>query len=189
MMEKSNLVPFIRKDLHILFIGLNPAKGSSDNRHYFSVYQSFWNQLYDTGLITTKVNKLVADEIVFGSNAINFHGWNYGITDLVTEYAESDSGKIKPEVTDCERLKATILKFAPKVAILIHKKVTRNFLTYLGRPLVAANHGQIGKILDNCPTMFYSIAFPHVNNIPSKEKVEKYLEVMQYLLILEEHKG
>jgi G:T/U-mismatch repair DNA glycosylase len=132
VMEKSNLVPFIRNNLHILFIGLNPAKGSSDNRHYFSVNQAFWNQLYDSGLISTKVNKLIADEIVFGSNAINFNSWNYGITDLVTEYAESDSGKIKPEVTDCERLKATILKFAPKVAILIHKKVTRNFLAYLG---------------------------------------------------------
>jgi len=46
---KSNLVPFIRDNLDILFIGLNPAKGSSENRHYFSVKPAFWNQLYDAG--------------------------------------------------------------------------------------------------------------------------------------------
>jgi hypothetical protein len=184
-MEKSNLVPFIRNNLHILFIDLNPAKGSSDKRHYFSVNQAFWNQLYDAEMITTKLDKLVADKIVFGNNTINFHGWNYGITDLITEITESESGKIKPEETDCERLKEVILELAPKVANLIHKKVTRNFLTYHDQPVVTANHGQIGEIIDGCPTMFYSIAFPHGNNIPSTEKVEKYKDVKKILLGLE----
>ncbi len=32
-MEKSKLVPFLRPNLDILFVGLNPAKGSSDNGH------------------------------------------------------------------------------------------------------------------------------------------------------------
>lgn len=132
------------------------------------------------------MEKLVADEIVFGSNAINFHGWNYGITDLVTEIAESKSPLVKPKVSDYERLRDTILKNSPTVAILMLKKVTDKFLKYMDEPKVNANHGKMGKIIDNCPTMFYSVAFPHVNSIPSKEKVEKYKEVKEYLLRLEE---
>ena len=164
-MEKSNLVPLIRQNLQILFVDLNPAKGSSDNRHYFFVNQAFWNQLYDAGLITEKVDKLVADETVFGSNEINYCGWEYGITDLITEVAESESRKIKPSVDDCRRLKKQIQKFQPKVAILIHGKVTKTFLPYIGGSALPANYGPIGKVIDNCPTMFYSIAFPHGNNI------------------------
>jgi len=181
-MDKSNLIPFTRENLEILFVGLNPAKGSSDNRHYFSVNQAFWNQLYGSGLITEKVDKLVADELVFGSNAINFRGWTYGITDLITEVAESDSRKIEPTEDDCRRLEKDIIKYNPKTAILLHGKVTKTFLPYLGIKPVRANHSQIGQIIENCPTMFYSIAFPHGNNIPSIEKVENYKEVKDYLL-------
>jgi len=181
-MKQSTLSPFIRYNLEILFIGLNPAKGSSDNRHYFSVNQSFWNQLFDAGLISKKVDKLVADELVFGSNAINYLGWSYGVTDLITEIAESDSRKIEPTDQDCKRLERDIRKYKPKTAILLHGKVTKTFLPYLGIKPVRANYGRIGQIIENCPTMFYSIAFPHGNNIPSIKKVEKYKEVKDYLL-------
>ena len=181
-MEKSKLVPFIRHNLDILFIGLNPAKGSSENGHYFSVNPAFWNQLYIAGLITKRVDKLIADNIVFGSNVINLNGWEYGITDLITEVAESDSRKIKPTNDDCRRLEKEIRKYRPKATILLHGKVTKTFLPYLGNNPVRANHGQIGKIMVNCPTMFYSIAFPHGNNVPSADKVKKYKEVKYYLL-------
>lgn len=181
-MEKSNLVPFIRHNLDILFVGLNPAKGSSDNRHYFSVKQAFWDQLYDAGLITKEVDKNVADRIVFGSNEINYHGWSYGITDLMPDIAESDGGKVKPRKANCEFLEREIKKYEPKVVILLHYKVGKKFLPYLGQTYEGANIGQIGKIIDNCSTMFYSIAFPHGNKIPSKEKVERYKEVKDCLL-------
>jgi G:T/U-mismatch repair DNA glycosylase len=95
LVEQSTLVPFARENLDILLVGLNPAKGSSRNRHYFSVNQAFWNQLYDAGLITTHIDKSRADEIVFGSTHINFQGWWYGITDLITDMTESDSKKNK----------------------------------------------------------------------------------------------
>ena len=184
-MQKSNLIPFVSKNLHILFVGLNPAKGSSENHHYFSVNQAFWSQLYNAGLITEIVDKSNADEKVFGTNKINFNRWSYGITDLVIEIADSNSRNIESKESDCRRLVNVITEYSPKVAILMHKKVTRAFLTYLGEPVVAANHGQIGKIVDGCPTMFYSIGFPHGNNISSRDKVEKYIEVKNYLLMLE----
>lgn len=184
-MNKSKLIPFIRHNLHILFVGLNPAKESSDNGHYFSVRSNFWDQLYEAGLISEKVGKDEADDIVFGSDDINFRGWTYGITDLMTDIAESDSGEVEPNVSHCERLMKEIKKFEPNVVILFHNKLQRIFLPYLGETYISANIGQIGKIMDNCPTMFFSIAFPHGNNISTKAKVEKYRAVKAYLLELE----
>jgi hypothetical protein len=149
------------------------------------VNQAFWNQLYNAGLIKKQIDKLVADWLVFRSNSINYRGWSFGITDLITEVAESDSRKIKPTEEDCRRLEREIRQYQPKTAILLHGKVTRIFLPYLELKPVRANHGQIGKIIENCSTMFYSIAFPHGNNIPSKEKVKKYQEVKNYLVNVE----
>ncbi len=71
-MEVSNLVPFVREKLDILFIGLNPAIGSSTHKHYFSVNQVFWNQLYEAGLITYQVDKANADDFIFGSKTFNY---------------------------------------------------------------------------------------------------------------------
>jgi hypothetical protein len=79
-LEKSNLVPFLREGLDILFIGLNPALGSSRNRRYFSVNQSFWSQLYSSGLITQYVDKSEADGKIFGSTEYNFNNWEYGMS-------------------------------------------------------------------------------------------------------------
>lgn len=183
-MEQSTLIPFVRKNLDILFVGLNPAKVSSRNRHYFSVNQSFWNQLYESGLIIIPVDKSNADEKIFGNTALNFHGWSFGITDLVPSFAESDSKKIKPDRTDCENLAVLIQDISPKAVILLHSKVIKYFLGYLNYPLPSTNAGQIGNIIPGCSTKFFNIAFPHGNAIPSREKVENYKKVKQYLISL-----
>jgi len=183
-LEQSTLIPFVRKNLDILFVGLNPAKGSSRNRHYFSVNQSFWNQLYESGLIINPVNKSKADDQIFGRTALNFHGWSFGITDLVPRFAESDSKKIKPDRTDCENLAVLIQDISPKVVILLHSKVIKYFFNYVNFPLPPTNAGQIGCIIPGCSTLFFNIAFPHANTIPSKAKVENYKHVKQYLISL-----
>jgi hypothetical protein len=181
-MEKSNLVPFVRPNLDILFVGLNPAKGSSDNQHYFSVNQAFWDQLHASGLITKCVDKSNADTIVFGDTSINFQGRSFGITDLVTEIALSDSTQIRPMRKHCENLERLIIDLSPKVAILLHGKVLDEFLSYLGHEVPPTNVGRLGKLIPNCQTMFFSIAFPHGNAISSDSKVSRYLEVKHYLL-------
>ena len=182
MMEKSNLIPFLRNDLHILFVGLNPAKGSSRNKHYFSVNQAFWNQLYRSGLITKPVEKMAADEIVFGSTKINFNNWSYGITDLVIEIAESDSRKIMPTVEDCIRLEHAISENKPRIAVLLHGTVVKTFMRYFRQSIPPINSGCFGRPLKDCPTIFYSVAFPHGNNIPSREKIERYIKIKELLL-------
>ena len=180
-MEKSNLIPFVRKNLEILFVGLNPAKGSSRNRHYFSVNQAFWNQLFESGLILEYVDKSVADEMVFGSNKVNFENWNYGITDLVIEVAESNSASIKPTEKDCLRLKNTIITFTPKTVVLLHGKVLNEFVRYLGYIAPNSNSGEMGQLIKSIDTIFFNIAFPHGNAISSNEKVAKYIELKEFI--------
>ena len=185
-MEQSTLIAFVRKNLDILFVGLNPAKGSSHNRHYFSVNQSFWNQLFEAGLIIVPVDKSNADEKIFGRTDFNFQDWAYGITDLVPKYAESDSKKIKPKHSDCENLAVLIHDISPRVVILLHSKVVKYFFDYVNYPLPPTNSGRIGNIIPGCTTMFFYIAFPHGNAIPSKTKVDNYKQVKQYLISLSE---
>lgn len=180
-MKESTLIPFLRNNLDILFVGLNPAKGSSENGHYFSVNQAFWNQLYESGLITKRVNKSNADELIFGSNKHNYKNWNFGITDLITEIAESNSAKIKPKQTDLIRLENVIIAYKPKTTILLHSKVLKKFVDYLGYIVPESNTGKLGKLIENCDTTFYNIAFPHGNTITSESKIDKYTELKEFL--------
>jgi len=180
-MEKSTLIPFLRENLEILFIGLNPATGSSRNKHYFSVKQTFWNQLFEAGLIKENVNKFSADNIVFGTNNINYNNWNYGITDLITEIAESNSSVVKPKVSDYENLEFVIKKYNPKTVVLLHGKVLKGFLVYLNSKIPKSNTGELGKLIDKCETNFFNIAFPHGNTITNKEKIDNYLKLKEYL--------
>lgn len=180
-MKPSTLIPFLRHNLDILFVGLNPAGGSSDRGHYFSVNQSLWNQLYDSGLITERIDKSEADVTVFGSTLINRNNWSYGITDLLPHIAESNSRVIKPSTQDCSRLKSEIVKYRPKTVILLHGKVLDSFLGYLGLDVPGANTGKLDRLIDGSESMFFNIAFPHGNGISSAEKVNRYREVIEFL--------
>lgn len=181
-MKSSNLKPFLRQNLDILFIGLNPAAGSSENRHYFSVNQAFWNQLYGAGLITAEVDKGEADVTVFGSNSINFNNWSYGITDLIPDIAESNSSIVNPTNKDCENLANRIKTLEPKAAILLHMKVLKFLLPYLRHEIPKSNSGRLGKLIPGYSTIFFNIAFPHGNIIKSEDKIIRYREVKEYLL-------
>ena len=39
----------------------------------------------------------------------------------------------------------------------------------------------MGKLLANCDTIFYNIAFPHGNSIPDEEKIKRYKEVKELI--------
>ena len=181
-MQESTLIPFLRKNLEILFVGLNPAKGSSENGHYFSVNQAFWNQLYESGLILKTVDKSNADLKIFGSNKFNFDNWNFGITDLVIEIAESNSAEIKPKHTDLIRLKSVIQEYKPKSVVLLHCKVLKKFTSFLGNKVNESNTGELGTLIENCDTIFFNIAFPHGNTITKDRKIIRYQELRQRLI-------
>lgn len=181
-METITLKPFVRENLDILFVGLNPAVISNQKGHYFSVKQSLWSQLYRSGLILKEVNKDIADELIFGGTALNIDQRDFGITDLVTHVANSNSKEIKPTEEDCELLEKVILRNKPKVVIILHSKVLKAFVfRYLKKGKVPSNSGSMGKLLEGCDTIFYNIAFPHGNSISDEEKIEKYREVKELI--------
>ena len=174
------IYPIIRPNLDILFVGLNPAKTSSEKGHYFSVKPSFWEQLYGAGLIKSPVDMNNADEKVFKSSEINYNGWQYGVTDLVNFLAESKSSKVPVTEEDCKELLRNIRKYKPKVVILLHSKVIKYFVKkHLNKD---ARRGCLGNLVDGCNTIFYYAPFPHGNSIPSTEKIELYKEIKEFLL-------
>jgi hypothetical protein len=180
-LKESRLKPFLRYNLDILFVGLNPATGSSDNGHYFSVNQSLWSQLYNSGLLKKNLDKSNADNIVFGANFHNYKNWEFGITDLITEYAESNSRKIKPTLKDFQNLENTIKTYVPLTVVILHGKVLRGFFRYLNLSVPKSNTGYLGKLFRDTPTTFFNIAFPHGNSICSNQKVVQYKLVKHYV--------
>lgn len=174
------LYPFVRHGLDVLFVGLNPANTSSRKGHYFSTNSAFWNQLYESGLITSPVNMNDADDRVFGSSGINANGWEYGVTDLVNSLAESDSRVVRPTIQNCMDLKQTIINYKPKVVVLLHGKVIKRFVKdFLGRKDVG--YGNLGKLIDGSDTVLFNVPFPHGNAITSETKVELYKQVKKTL--------
>lgn len=174
------IYPFIREGLDILFVGLNPANTSSKKGHYFSTNPAFWNQLYDAGLITKPVDMNKADDIVFGSSVINYKNCQYGVTDLVNYLAESNSSVVRPTEQHCKDLKQNIVKYRPKKVILLHSKVIKYFVKgYLQKTV--AGYGCLGKLIDNCESVFYNVPFPHGNAITSKIKIESYKKIKDAL--------
>lgn len=176
------IYPFIREKLDILFVGLNPADTSSMKGHYFSTNSAFWNQLYDAGLITVPVDKNTADEKIFGSSDINYKKCQYGVTDLVNYLAESNSSKVKPTYQNCVELEQYILKYEPKIVVLMHSKVFKSFVEKYKKIKIYDNKYRcLGKLIDGCDTVFYNVPFPHGNSKTSEEKVALYKEIKNRL--------
>lgn len=187
--EPIKLKPFIRKGLDILFVALNPSIGSSKKGHYFSVRRSFWKQLYESGLTLQELNKDFADDFIFGSTEYNYNNWSYGITDLIPYKAESDSSKIRPTIVDYKRLEFEIRKYKPKIVIIIHNKVLKEFIcNYLKIPKHPSNSGKMGKLMHGCNSIFYNIAFPHGSSISDSDKIRLYTKVKDELSQMEFNK-
>lgn len=103
-------------------------------------------------------------------------------TDLIPEVAVSDSRKISPTSIHCQKLKDSIIKYNPKTVVLLHTKVLKSFLNYLGHITSKSNSGKVGKLIDGTEACFFNIAFPHGNSISSYEKVQRYRELKEYLI-------
>ena len=163
---------FLRENLDILFIALNPSVQSNNNGHYFSGKQSlFFKQMYQSGLITERVDKLTADDLVFGGNDYNYKGKNYGVIDLLPKIEETDSNKVKASIGDVELMIARIRKYKPKNVCIIHSVVMKLFKRATG---IELKIGYNGKVLEGLDTEFYCNYFPNGNNKTTEEKLIIY---------------
>lgn len=163
---------YLRENLDVLFIALNPPTQSNNNGHYFSGKQSlFFKQMYLSGLITMDLDKLIADELIFGGNEYNYKNKNYGVIDLLPSTEETNSGKVKVKISDVELMINRIKRNKPKVVCIIHSIVMKHFKKATG---IELKIGYNGKIFEELDTVFYCNYFPNGNNITTEEKVKVY---------------
>jgi G:T/U-mismatch repair DNA glycosylase len=145
-MNKVNLQEILHPKMDILFVALNPPETSNMNGHYFSRNMSFWNLLFNAGLITQKVLLPISgDTEVFLNNKINYKKSVFGITDLVHDKVETKSRKVKPTRSNIERILSILKSKKVKILCLVHAEVGKafEFVPTLNRD---KKYGQIGKI-------------------------------------------
>lgn len=170
---------FLRDNLDVLFIALNPPGQSNNNGHYFSGKQStFFNQLYLSGLITEDLDKTIADDLVFGGTRYNYKNKHFGVIDLIPRLEETNSSKVKAKSEDALLMIERIREFKPKIVCIIHSKVMKQFKKVNG---IELKIGYNGRVLEDLDTEFYCNYFPNGNNKTTDEKVRNYFELRNRL--------
>lgn len=170
-MTEINLRPFLRPQLDVLFVALNPPTQSNANGHYFSGRGScFFHLLYLSGLITEDVPKATADETVFGSTSVNHKGCAFGVADLVDDLVQTNSGKVHSGRRHVDLLFTRIRELSPRFACLIHSKV-RDALNKSPELTYQLDYGICGPLLRGSETVFVLNYFPNGNNVPNEKKL------------------
>lgn len=152
-MVEVHLHGILKKQMDILFIALNPPDASNSKGHYFSRVSTFWDILYESGLIVSRINNLMeADEKVFKDNAINYKNLNYGVYDLV-HIVESDSKKVKLATEDMIKTLSVIESYKPSVVCLMHNKVRKAFIKEKIIPK-GLKYGRLGNYVSSIIFLF-----------------------------------
>lgn len=114
--------------MDILFLALNPPDTSNNNGHYFSNNMSFWNLLFNAGLITKTVcSPLTGDDEVFRDNAINLKKSIYGVTDLCHDVIETKSKFVTVSDYRVSRILNMLNEKEVKNLCIVHAKVGKAF--------------------------------------------------------------
>jgi G:T/U-mismatch repair DNA glycosylase len=171
-MTEINLRPFLRPQLDVLFVALNPPTQSNDNGHYFSGRDSrFFHLLYLSGLITEDLPKATADEIAFGLTSANYKGCAFGVVDLVDDLVQTNSGQVRPTSQRVDELFARIRELNPRFVWVIHSKV-RIAMNKSSEFAGHLDYGVCGSLLQGSESVFVLNYFPNGNNIADKKKRE-----------------
>ena len=179
----ANLVPFLRPNLDVLFVGLNPPAQSNEHKHYFSGKQSrFFDLLIKSGLIISPVDKGIADTLVFGGIDLNYHLANFGVVDLNTDFVETRGAKVPVKKAHLDQLIEHIRTYQPRIVCVIHSKVRDAFNQSSRSDLIGhLEYGACGAIIRDCPSIFFLNYFPNGNAIPDKEKIRIFQEIKDLL--------
>ncbi|WP_185903654.1 uracil-DNA glycosylase family protein [Hathewaya massiliensis] len=184
MQGNLSIDKYLKYNLDILFVALNPPKQSNSNGHYFSGKQStFFKLLYESGLVTVEVDKLNADEQVFGGTEFNYKNKQFGIIDVVAERVETSSKKVKVSEEHIKSLIGKIIEYKPKTVCIIHSKIKNKFNRVNDfRKLEDINdYGNYGKLLKECNSVFFMQYFPNGNSISKEMKLKIFGEIRESL--------
>lgn len=128
MKNQVNLTEYLHDEMDLFFVALNAPEESNNNGHWFSRNLSFWNVLYDSGIITSSVfDPLMGDVIVFGTNAINFNKMIIGVTDLNRTDVQINSKDVKTNLEQVRRIIEILDAKKVKRLVLMHSKVATEF--------------------------------------------------------------
>lgn len=169
-----NLTEYIHPEMDILFLALNAPEKSNANKHWFSGNLSFWNLLFRSELISKQIyDPLIGDEIVFGSNEINYMHWIYGVTDLNRRDVETDSSNVDVFKQDVLRIINILNIHNVKRLCLMHSKVSKAFRNLNSNIKFNSNrYGLVGKYDD---IQIFEVPF-HNASVSNKEIYYKMLK-------------
>ena len=168
-----NLKEYIHPKMDILFLALNAPEVSNANAHWFSRNLSFWNLLYQSGLINQPISDpKEGDETVFGSNQMNLEGKVFGVTDLNNEIVQTDSRGVNVEERHLKRILDILRNNKVEKLCLMHSTVGSVFRTSGHLEKTTGNrYGLIGYINQ---TEVYEVPFRNAP-VASKEQFYKLL--------------
>ena len=170
-MAASKLRPYIRPNLDVLFVALNPPTQSDNNGHWFSGDRSrFFQLLHESGLITEDLPKATADEAVFDSTTFNFRGFKFGVIDLVEDVIQTNSGYVRPSRRHVDVLIERFRDLGPRFVCVIHYKV-RDALNQSREFEHPLDYGICGRSLRGCGSVFVLNYFPNGNNVNDEKKL------------------
>jgi len=171
MSKQVNLSEYIHPKMDILFLALNAPDVSNGNGHWFTYNLSFWNLLYDAGIITEKIsNKLVGDEKVFGATVINYNKMAIGVTDLDRVHVETNSKNVVTTKEQVDRILDILDHTNTQRLCLMHSDVAKEF----AKQNIIKRGNSYGKIGQYNNTEIFNVPF-HNASVRNKERYYKTL--------------
>lgn len=176
MKNQVNLTEYIHDEMDLFFVALNAPEVSNNNGHWFSRNLSFWNVLFDAGIITGKItNALEGDVKVFGSSAINFNNWIIGVTDLNREVVQTNSQGVITNDEQVQRILKILDAKKVKRLVLMHSKVATAFEeAHLIRRNFNNGTNAYGKVGQYKDTEIFQVPF-HNASIENKAVYYRFL--------------
>jgi G:T/U-mismatch repair DNA glycosylase len=176
-MNKQGFQPFIKHNMIILFVPLNPAEDSWRRGHYFSSFSSYqkkslWYQLYHAGFSKDLYSEEKADVKIFGNPASRL-----GIIDLIDDIVTTDPKKLKKQdiLRGRTRLIEKIHLYKPKVVCFLGKDTYRKFRGFSNKRPVeyGIQNDSEGE------SKIYLAAFPSSMDGSANEKIEILKDLYQ----------
>lgn len=174
--NKVNLKEYVHPKMDLLFVALNAPEVSNRNAHWFSRNLSFWNLIFDAGIITkTIVNPLEGDENVFGNTSINYKNWRIGVTDLNRAVVATKSNSVTTNSEQVKRILQILETTSTNRMCLMHSKVADEFAVQgiIKRNYQAGKniYGKVGRYKN---TEIFEVPF-HNASVPDKKEFYKLI--------------
>jgi TDG/mug DNA glycosylase family protein len=112
------LPDYIRPDLRVLFVGINPGLRSAQVGHHFAGHSNrFWKLLYESGLVTEQLGY---------QDDWRLPEWGLGLTNIISR-SSAGIDVLKPHEyrAGLVRLRSKVARFRPKIIALLGVTIFR----------------------------------------------------------------